>query len=80
MKPKNVWLDTTINIPFVTDSGYIALKYKTIGAAWVTSKVDNIAINIPLLGINEKDNYNKITVTIFPNPFKSSTTIQFGNQ
>lgn len=74
--PKYQWLDTIINIPFVSDSGYLALKYKTIGAAWATYAIDDIEVS-SLVGVNERDSFLKNETYIFPNPFSSSTTLQF---
>jgi hypothetical protein len=75
MLPQNQWRDTTINIPFVSDSGYIALKYKTIGAAWSTYAFDNISISADPVSIYES-NSKKNGTTCFPNPFSAQTIIQ----
>jgi len=40
-----VWLDTSVTIPALADSGYIAFKYQTVGAAWTTYVIDNIEIS-----------------------------------
>ena len=45
----------------------------------MTYSIDSIRVSILPLGINEKDNSNKVGVNIFPNPFNSSTTIQFNS-
>ena len=76
MMPRYVWLDTTINIPFSSDSGYIALKYKTIGAYWSTYSIDNITIDIPT---SIKDNSMKTELEIFPNPVKSIMNIRINS-
>jgi len=78
MQPKYQWLDTTVNVSFVSDNGYIAFKYKTIGAAWMDYGIDSIWVSSPV-GINEKENYYKIEVNIFPNPFSLQTTLQTNN-
>lgn len=75
MQPKYQWLDTSVNVSFVSDSGYIAFKYKTIGAFWMDYGIDSIWVSSPV-GINEKENFNKIGVNIFPNPFSLQTTLQ----
>jgi hypothetical protein len=80
MQPQYQWLDTTINLPYVTDSGYVAFKYKTIGAAWMTYAIDNITINLDAsVSINETGNSNITLLKIYPNPFNSSATIQFNS-
>ncbi len=73
ISPQNQWIDTTINIPYVSDSGYIALKYKTIGASWSTYKFDNITIGTPL-SVKE-NNLKENKIKIAPNPFSFSSTI-----
>lgn len=75
MLPQYQWRDTTINIPFVSDSGYIALKYKTIGAAWSTYAFDNISIIADPVSVKE-NNSQKNKTTYFPNPFSTQTIIQ----
>jgi hypothetical protein len=78
MVPQYQWLDTTIDLPFVTDSGYIAIKYKTIGAAWMTYAIDNINITLDS-GVSIKEEYSKNRSTSYPNPFSSTTMIVFPN-
>jgi len=67
MEPANTWVDTTIGIPFISDSGYIALKYKTISAPWRVYAFDDITISENPLSIN---NFNNLEngFSIFPNP------------
>jgi hypothetical protein len=74
MAPQYQWLDTTFIIPFVSDSSYIALKYKTIGAAWMTYAFDNISIVAAASSVNENESENALEV--FPNPFAESTRLQ----
>lgn len=78
MQPKYQWLDTAIHIPFVSDSAYIAFKYKTIGAAWMDYGIDSIWVSSSA-GIIEKDKYNEKEISISPNPFSSQTTLQIDN-
>lgn len=74
MQPQFQWLDTSITIPFVSDSAYIALKYKTIGAAWSTYKFDNISIQLAPVSVAEFD-LRHFGLACFPNPMMSTTTI-----
>ncbi len=80
MQPHYQWLDTTINIPFVSDSGYIAYKYKTIGAEWMTYSIDSITVNSDIAGINKIEPINDIIENVVPNPFHSMTTIYFNSE
>ncbi len=73
MQPQYTWLDTSLTIPFTSDSGYVAFKYKTVGAAWMTYAIDNINI-ISTASVDEsvsEINY----MQIYPNPFEETTTI-----
>ena len=79
MLPQYQWLDTIINIPYVSDSGYIALKYKTIGAAWSTYAFDDISINaLPTSTFTsiDENNFEKMELNYFPNPFSTQTILQ----
>jgi hypothetical protein len=76
MQPQYQWLDTSFNLPFTTDSGYIAIRYKTVGAAWMTYQVDNINVDL-FVGIDEKQTAN--TAVIFPSPFSTSAQIQLAH-
>lgn len=79
MQPQYTWLDTTVTISFTSDSGYVAFRYKTIGAAWSTYAIDNISISALPVSIKEnKDSESKIT--IFPNPFNSNCSIWLSNE
>ena len=75
MQPQFQWLDTIVNIPFISDSGYIAFKYKTIGAAWSTYAFDNVVIDLSPVSVGENQNASKV-LKCFPNPFKVSTSIE----
>jgi hypothetical protein len=77
MQPQYQWLDTTINIPFISDSGYVAFKYKTIGAAWMTYTIDSITISSTTVGIDKVVPFNKLRANIIPNPLISIATIYF---
>lgn len=75
MGPQFKWNDTTFVIPFTADSGYLAFKYKTIGAEWMSYAIDSISINATV-GINSiKENDFKFT--LFPNPATAKVLIQF---
>lgn len=79
MEPQYQWLDTIIDLPFVSDSGYIAFKYKTIGAAWMTYSIDSITVSLNT-GIDE-NSFSKTGINnIFPNPLSSETTIYFDSE
>ena len=75
MQPQFQWLDTILNIPFVSDSGYIAFKYKTIGAAWSTYAFDNVVIDLNPVSVGENQNTAKV-LKCYPNPFNESTSIE----
>lgn len=79
MQPQSQWIDTLFDIPFTTDSGYVAFKYTTIGAEWVTYAIDSITVSIPAdpIGINEIESNN---TTLVPNPFVSNTTLYFDSE
>ena len=72
MQPQFQWLDTTVSMPFVSDSGYFAIRYKTIGAAWMTYGIDNIEIS-GLTAVGENNLAGNLNV--FPNPFPSDAVI-----
>jgi hypothetical protein len=77
MLPQYQWLDTTFSIPFASDSGYIALKYKTIGAAWSTYSFDNISMDVANASIDENNPANA-TIRCLPNPFSTQTVLRTG--
>ncbi len=69
--PQFEWIDFVADIPSIGDEVYIAIKYKTIGAEWMTYSIDNIQIDEvtgiePLFASVESEN----TLSIFPNPAK----------
>ena len=76
MLPQFEWLDTLVSIPFTADSGYIAFKYKTIGAAWSTYAVDDISISV-ITGLDGegKSRPESLSLKAFPNPF--TTAVRF---
>lgn len=77
MLPQFEWLDTLVNIPFVSDSGYIAFKYKTIGAAWSTYAVDDISVSVITgLGGEGGGRPESLSLKAFPNPFSSTVRIE----
>jgi hypothetical protein len=75
MAPVGRWRDTTFVIPFTSDSGYIAFKYKTKGSAWTTYDIDSLTIKPDLLTTLGEENVN--ITSIGPNPFSDATTITF---
>jgi hypothetical protein len=79
MQPQSQWLDTSFAIPSASDSGFIAIRYKTIYAYWMTYSIDNITVSTTV-GINEKEISNKIGITVYPNPLTSSATVQFSSE
>ena len=80
MQPHGQWIDTTINVPFVSDSGYVAFKYKTIGAAWMTYSIDSITVSSTKVGIDETKFFNETIESVFPNPLISEATIYFDSE
>lgn len=80
MQPQYQWLDTTVNIPFTSDSGYIAFKYKTIGAEWMTYSIDSITVNSTVVGINKLEPTHNVIAKVVPNPCISMTTIYFDSK
>ena len=79
MVPQYQWLDTTFSIPFVSGNGHIALKYKTIGAAWSTYAFDNITISSPL-SIDLAAGNSTIDMNIFPNPANASIAVSVNDE
>jgi hypothetical protein len=77
MKPQFVWIDTTFNIPYTSSSGYIAFRYKTIGAAWATYNIDSVTIKPDPSTVSVRE-YASINTKIGPNPFSEVTTLTFG--
>lgn len=77
MLPKDQWLDTTLNIPFISDSGYIALKYKIIGPNWFTVFVDNILVSIDSGTLISNIFPQQKNILIYPNPFSHKTTLTY---
>ncbi len=71
MKDKNAWVDTTFELPMAEDTLYLALRYKTIGSAWVTYGIDNFKVE-PLTSV--EDDNSKLKV--YPNPFSSTCFIE----
>ena len=79
MLPQGKWLDTMVNIPFASDSGYIAFKYKTIGAAWATYSIDSITAST-VVGIKKVNEPTPLAIKTIPNPFKSTSTLLFSSE
>jgi len=69
----NQCLDTFVDITTVTDTGYIGFRY--VGSDYNAFDIDNINITATTTIINEEDKVNKISVNVFPNPFRTATTI-----
>jgi len=76
INPLSQWLDTVLDIPYTSDSGYVAFKYKTIGSEWMIYSFDSITISANV-GIDQLANLNHTAVTVSPNPFNTSATINF---
>ncbi len=74
MQPNNIWLDTVIDINQISDSTYIAFKYKTIGSAWWTPNIDSLRFWSLSTKINSIT--NTAPVSIYPNPSKSLINIK----
>jgi hypothetical protein len=79
MLPQFQWLDTLFDIPYVSDSGYIAFKYKTIGAYWSTYGIDNVLVNIPLGSFVENQD-GGMNMSVSPNPFSTCATLTTNNE
>lgn len=73
MSPQFNWIDTTLSIPFTSDSGYVAFRYKTIGAAWMTYAIDNINI-ISTASVDETSSQNNF-IQVYPNPMQETSTL-----
>ncbi len=78
MQPQFQWIDTSFNISTISDSGYLAFKYKTIYAAWRIYTIDSITVS-QSVGIDEKNNKNNFIAFISPNPFNNFTIIKFNS-
>jgi hypothetical protein len=65
----NLWIDTgQINLPFTTDSGYIAFMYKSTDN-WFDIHVDDVMIILDsTVSVKKNDKADSIGVKIFPNP------------
>ena len=72
---KYEWLDLTLNIPYTSETGYIAFRYSTFGHNWYNVLIDDIVITSPCVGVREvrKDIFS--IITIFPNPTNSQLRI-----
>jgi hypothetical protein len=79
MQPQYQWIDTTINISIASDSGFIAFKYKTIGAAWMTYTIDSITARLNPASIKETNSSEKTRVKISPMPFNYQATVYFSS-
>jgi hypothetical protein len=69
----NLWLDTTVNLPFTAGTGYIGLKYKNVNN-WFTPSIDNINVTALTVGIAEIESENGIL--IYPNPTTGKIVIE----
>ena len=79
MLPQFQWLDTMVTISTVTDSGYIAFKYKTIGGAWANYRIDSINVTTTV-GLNDLKNADRHSLSIFPNPAKDKIQLRSINE
>ncbi len=60
-----VWVDTTINLPFTSGSGYVAFKFKNENN-WFTISIDNVTVTALVTGMENKLTENDLL--IHPNP------------
>ena len=77
MEPKGQWLDTTITLPFISGNAWIAIKYKAIGAAWWTPRIDNFRVESTTSSIEPEISENSFI--IYPNPIKDKARIYLRN-
>lgn len=64
----------SIDIPTTADSGFIAFKYKTIGAAWWTVRIDSITVKaLASASVQQL----KSEFSVYPNPSKGKIFIDF---
>ncbi len=69
--PQFEWIDFAADIPATGDEVYIAIKYKTIGAAWMTYSIDDINLE-SVTGVDETPALVSAenSISVFPNPAK----------
>jgi hypothetical protein len=79
IKPDNEWIDTTINIPFVTSKGYVAFRYKTIGLRWCVYTIDDVLITEDTTSHSGTIENLDSSVKVFPNPFSNTTTFEINS-
>jgi hypothetical protein len=74
------WIDTgQIDLPFTTDSGYIAFVYKSTDN-WFDIHVDDVLIEVDSsVSLKEEQASHTIRVEIFPNPSNGDLTLQFNS-
>lgn len=72
---QGVWIDTSVAIPFLNDSGFIAFKYNTVGAAWTTYIIDNIEVKAATAGSKSTSGFNG-TVKLYPTISNSRVTLE----
>ena len=75
---QGVWIDTSVAIPFLNDSGFIAFKYNTVGAAWTTYIIDNIEIKAATAGTDQKSEF-KGNAVVYPNITSGSITLNINS-
>jgi hypothetical protein len=70
------WQDTVLDIPFFTNSGHVAFKYKTIDAAWQMYAIDSIWVRAKpsTVGI-KKETIDALGVQVLPNPFSETADL-----
>lgn len=71
--------DTLIDVPLASDSIYIAFRYITIGAAWMTYSIDSITFFDESLGINDVVQRNDFEMDVFPNPLRNFAMLEFSS-
>lgn len=77
MLPQFDWLDTIVEVPFVAENGYIAFKYKTIGAAWSTYAIDDISITA-ITGLLPEGNGRPEMLSLKASPTPSGSSARIG--
>lgn len=71
----NLWIDTTINLPFTAGPGYVGFKYMNVDN-WFTISIDNINVSAITTSINEEE---EDEMQIFPNPTTGKLLIGSAN-
>jgi hypothetical protein len=67
------WIDTSFSVSSISDSGYLAFRYITIGAAWATYTIDSITISEKPNGIINPATPVKLSIS--PNPTTNNCVV-----